>query len=307
MIRAGGPRLGPRHDRKPDRTRFVQLFSERSVNRSSWLTIRAPLSPRRATVAKFASFLLPLLLWATICFLWVPEVVITEQGEGRYKPGDRLTRGQFDAENARILASRADSTFILTDRSFQSMRSAGVSESVLKKLDSRKDLKFENRKEFQEALSEELDKDELARFQARILDNAEKEEKPLAVGEPSNPIWLPSPLKVTRAFYYAFETPPVRGDPWLHQSLWHSCQIIFWGFILSAVVGVPLGVLCGTFDLFSKVTEPFIAIIWIRTFFQMVLVVANTTRQFDESLLEAAQTLGATKRTLLTKVILPGI
>jgi NitT/TauT family transport system permease protein len=39
----------------------------------------------------------------------------------------------------------------------------------------------------------------------------------------------------------------------------------------------------------------------------MVLVVANTTRQFDESLLEAAQTLGADKRSLLTKVILPGI
>src|SRR5262249_45363787 len=52
---------------------------------------------------------------------------------------------------------------------------------------------------------------------------------------------------------------------------------------------------------------PKIAIIWIGTFFQMVLVVANTTRQFDESLLEAAQTLGATKRSLLTKVILPGI
>src|SRR5260370_41120756 len=50
-----------------------------------------------------------------------------------------------------------------------------------------------------------------------------------------------------------------------------------------------------------------IVIIWIGTFFQMVLVVANTTRQFDESLLEAAQTLGATKRSLLTKVILPGI
>jgi len=52
---------------------------------------------------------------------------------------------------------------------------------------------------------------------------------------------------------------------------------------------------------------PKIAIIWIGTFFQMVLVVANTTRQFDESLLEAAQTLGADRRSLLTKVILPGM
>ena len=126
----------------------------------------------------------------------------------------------------------------------------------------------------------------------------------------------------------------VKGDPWLHESLWHSCQIIFWGFLASAIIGVPLGILCGTFDLFSKLTEPFIdfirympapafgvvcvailgindgpkiAIIWIGTFFQMVLVVANTTRQFDVGLLEAAQTLGATRRSLLLKVILPGI
>jgi NitT/TauT family transport system permease protein len=52
---------------------------------------------------------------------------------------------------------------------------------------------------------------------------------------------------------------------------------------------------------------PKIAIIFIGTFFQMVLVVANTTRQFDPSLLEAAQTLGATRRSLLLTVILPGI
>jgi NitT/TauT family transport system permease protein len=124
------------------------------------------------------------------------------------------------------------------------------------------------------------------------------------------------------------------NDPWLHESLAHSCWVIFLGFVFSAIVGVPLGILCGTFDLFSKLFEPFVdfirympapafgvlcvailglydgpkvAIIWIGTFFQMVLVVANTTRQFDDSLLEAAQTLGATKRSLLIKVILPGI
>src|SRR5262249_8214211 len=126
----------------------------------------------------------------------------------------------------------------------------------------------------------------------------------------------------------------VQTDPWLHQSLWISCQTIFWGFFLSAIIGVPVGIICGTFDFFSKLTEPFIdfvrympspafgvacmailginlgpkiAIIWIGTFFQMVLVVANTTRQFDPALLEAAQTLGASKRSLLLKVILPGI
>ena len=52
---------------------------------------------------------------------------------------------------------------------------------------------------------------------------------------------------------------------------------------------------------------PKIAIIFIGTFFQQVLVVANTTRQLDISLLEAALTLGANRRQLLFKVVIPGI
>jgi NitT/TauT family transport system permease protein len=46
--------------------------------------------------------------------------------------------------------------------------------------------------------------------------------------------------------------------PWMHQALWHSCKIIFWGFLVSAILGLPLGILCGTFDFFAKIHEPFI-------------------------------------------------
>jgi NitT/TauT family transport system permease protein len=52
---------------------------------------------------------------------------------------------------------------------------------------------------------------------------------------------------------------------------------------------------------------PKIAIIFIGTFFQQVLVVANTTRKLDPSLLEAAVTLGARNGGLLFKVVIPGI
>ncbi len=52
---------------------------------------------------------------------------------------------------------------------------------------------------------------------------------------------------------------------------------------------------------------PKIAIIFIGTFFQQVLVVANTTRRLDPALLEAAQTLGAKPRQLLWRVVVPGI
>ena len=53
--------------------------------------------------------------------------------------------------------------------------------------------------------------------------------------------------------------------------------------------------------------SPKIAIIFIGTFFQQVLVVANTTRKLDPSLVEAAQTLGAGRLQILFNVVLPGI
>ena len=158
---------------------------------------------------------------------------------------------------------------------------------------------------------------------------------PRATGVPANPVFLPAPHEVAKAFYKSFTTPPKRkGEPWLHESLWHSIQIIFWGFFWSSLFGVPLGILCGTFQAFSKLSEPAvdffrympapafgalavavlgiydspkIAIIFIGTFFQQVLVIANTTRKLDPSLVEAAQTLGAGRIQILFQVVLPGV
>jgi NitT/TauT family transport system permease protein len=157
----------------------------------------------------------------------------------------------------------------------------------------------------------------------------------LAVGRPANPVFLPAPHEVARALVTGFTTPPARPEePWLHQALWHSIQVIFWGFFVSSLVGVPLGILCGALPAMGRLTEPFIeffrylpapafgalavavmgiedapkvAIIFIGTFFQQVLIIANTTRRIDPALLEAAETLGASRRALVTKVVLPGI
>ena len=126
---------------------------------------------------------------------------------------------------------------------------------------------------------------------------------------PANPIYLPAPHEVAEALYTAFITPPPTKDsPWLHQSLWHSIQVIFWGFVISSVIGVPLGILCGTYAGIARLSEPFIeffrylpapafgalavailgiydgpkiTIIVIGTFFQQVLIIANTTRKLD--------------------------
>ncbi|MBN2865065.1 MAG: ABC transporter permease subunit [Thiotrichales bacterium] len=154
-------------------------------------------------------------------------------------------------------------------------------------------------------------------------------------GEPSNPVYLPAPHEVATALYTAFTTPPKRNnEPWLHESLLHSIQIIAWGFFWAVLIGAPLGVLAGTYEAVSKVIEPFteffrylpapafgalavailgiydapkVAIIFIGTVFQMILIVANTTRKLSPSLIEAAQTLGCRGFSLLRRIIVPGV
>ena len=238
-------------------------------HRSSLFAVRGSLSPRAASIAKAMAFILPLLAWCVVSY--VPFV---------WHPQIRII-SEGDSERY---------------EPGQQMNRAGFD--------------HENA-----ALAES--------------------HKALMIGVPANPIFLPAPHAVARAMFSAFTTPPARKqDPWLHQTLWNSCQVIFWGFALSALVAVPLGIVCGTFDLFSKLVEPFIdfvrympppafgalvvavlgidtapkiAIIVIGTFFTTVLVVANTTRSLDHNLLEAAQTLGANRRRLITRVVLPGV
>jgi NitT/TauT family transport system permease protein len=165
--------------------------------------------------------------------------------------------------------------------------------------------------------------------------NAISTHRPVPKGIPSNPIYLPPPHTVFLALFTAFTTPPATQDgDWLHESLWHSIQVIFWGFVISSIFGVPLGVLCGAYAPISKLAEPFveffrylpapafgalavsilgiydgpkIAIIVIGTFFQQVLIIAITTRKLDYSLVEAAMTLGTNQRRMLTRVVIPAI
>lgn len=167
------------------------------------------------------------------------------------------------------------------------------------------------------------------------LSNMQSTGKIAPQGQPANPIYLPAPHEVAKAFYTGFTTAPEQRDgQWLHESLWHSIQIIFWGFVISSLIGVPLGILCGTYSAVSRLNEPFveffrylpapafgalavailgiydgpkIAIIVIGTLFQQILIIANTTRKLDYALIEAAMTLGTGRIKLLFRVILPGV
>lgn len=157
----------------------------------------------------------------------------------------------------------------------------------------------------------------------------------LPQGVPANPIYLPAPHEVAKAFYTAFTKEPEQKDlPWLHESLWHSITIIFWGFLISSLIGVPLGILSGTYASMARLNEPFIeffrylpapafgalavavlgiydapkiSIIVIGTLFQQILIIANTTRKLDPTIVEAALTLGTSRLRMLSRVVVPGI
>jgi len=173
-----------------------------------------------------------------------------------------------------------------------------------------------------------------AMFASEIA-NAKTNNTAPPVGTAANPVYLPAPGDVLMAFYTSFTTPPMdQNGLWLHQSLWRSIQTIFWGFVISSIIGVPIGILCGANSAFSRLIEPFveffrylpapafstlavavlgiyagpkIAIIVIGTLFQQILIIANTTRKADFSLVEAALTLGTKNLRLLTKVVIPSV
>ncbi|ADE55093.1 ABC transporter permease [Coraliomargarita akajimensis] len=159
-------------------------------------------------------------------------------------------------------------------------------------------------------------------------------EKLVPQGKPANPVYLPAPHEVLIKGIEDFTFTSDDDKPSMFERYKHSLKIVFMGFFMAALIGVPIGILCGTFDFFSRLFEPFIdffrympapafstllvaiflahdapkiALVFVGTFFQLVLVVANTTRQLDTSLIEAAQTLGAKNVTLIRRVIIPGI
>ncbi|MBI1367608.1 MAG: ABC transporter permease subunit [Planctomycetes bacterium] len=153
-------------------------------------------------------------------------------------------------------------------------------------------------------------------------------------GQVSNPDYLPPPHRVILTGFADWVNDPGNDKATMGQRLVQSVYIVFGGFLISCLIGIPLGILCGTYSLISRIFEPFIdffrympapafstllvaillahnapkiALVFIGTFFHMVLMIAKTTRMLDYSLIEAAQTLGADNRRLLTRVVIPGI
>ena len=147
-----------------------------------------------------------------------------------------------------------------------------------------------------------------------------------AAGVLDNPLFLPTPVRVWNAWVTAIQRRHFIGDVG-----WSAFRIIA-GFLIAAVMAVPLGLLMGSFEIVRAFFQPPInfirympasafiplliltiglgeneklTIIWIGVFFQLVLMVMDIAHRVPEEMLNVAYTLGASRWTVFYKVFLP--
>ena len=147
----------------------------------------------------------------------------------------------------------------------------------------------------------------------------------VSASEAVDPVFLPGPLQVAeRLSQWLFE-----GELLTDTGI--SVYRVVAGFALSAVFALPIGLMIGAFRPVEAILEPLtdfirympavafiplvmlwfgieesakIAIIFIGTFFQMVLMVAENVRLVPTAQVEAAQTMGATREEIIRLVLL---
>jgi NitT/TauT family transport system permease protein len=139
-----------------------------------------------------------------------------------------------------------------------------------------------------------------------------------------NKVFMPSPMDVLKRVYTWFNEDDLLEDMWI------STYRVVAGFTLSMVLAVPLGLMIGTYRPVQALLEPLtdfirympavafiplvmlwvgidegskIAVIFIGTFFQMILMVAEDVRRVPITQIEAAQTMGATRSEIVSLVI----
>jgi len=139
-----------------------------------------------------------------------------------------------------------------------------------------------------------------------------------------NKVFLPGPADVVLRLWRWWSEDNLAGDIGI------SVFRVVAGWALSALIAVPLGLLIGTYRSVQSLLEPLtdfirympavafiplvmlwigidesskVAIIFIGTFFQMVLMVAEDVRRVPMAQIEAAQTMGATRGEILEQVI----
>jgi NitT/TauT family transport system permease protein len=142
------------------------------------------------------------------------------------------------------------------------------------------------------------------------------------------PLFLPTPTAVLQAGIQMLTEESLLTD------IWASSSRVIFGFLAAAIIGIPIGILMGTFHSMEGLFSPIIGtvrympvvaftpliIIWagigetakiVIIFLGIVLynaiMVADSVKFIVDDLLNVAYTLGANRFQVLLKVILPAV
>ena len=140
------------------------------------------------------------------------------------------------------------------------------------------------------------------------------------------PEFLPTPFSVAQAFVRLFTERDFASD------IVVSVGRVWFAFLLSVVIAVPLGLLMSTYRAIGAILEPFIdfvrylpvpalvpllviwfgvgetskiAVLWMGTFFQLILLIADDTKRVPAEYVESGHTLGATNGQIMRHIIIP--
>lgn len=138
--------------------------------------------------------------------------------------------------------------------------------------------------------------------------------------------FLPSPTQVLTTGARMIQS----GELW--ENAQASIVVILIGWALAALCAIPLGILMGSFQIVEAFLEPFVdfvrylpvsamipllilyiglgieekvAVIFIGTFFQLILLVADVAAHVPKDLLDSSYTLGASRTRVVTTVLVP--
>lgn len=140
-----------------------------------------------------------------------------------------------------------------------------------------------------------------------------------------SPRFLPNPWKVVKALYVMLV------DQSFLEDIWISVARVWGAFLMSAIMAIPIGIWMSSYRIVGMLMEPIvdfirylpvpalvplliiwfgigesskIAVLWMGTFFQLVLLIADDTKRVPKEYIETGFTVGAHPRQITWDIVL---
>ena len=139
-----------------------------------------------------------------------------------------------------------------------------------------------------------------------------------------SPRFLPNPWKVVKALYVMLV------DQSFLEDIWISVARVWGAFLMSAIMAIPIGIWMSSYRIVGMLMEPIvdfirylpvpalvplliiwfgigesskIAVLWMGTFFQLVLLIADDTKRVPKEFIETGFTVGARPRQITWDIV----